>query len=145
MNKIVCLEKEKIENYELAKADNFKGWVIHHRLETHNFDGERRLVNISRAELIALDIYYNRPASELIYLTRAEHAYTHGVSDSDKINKLKRSRIGRHNSPAHIKAICESNSRNFSKKVRCIETNEVFTSVSDACKNIIVPTFLLQL
>ena len=23
----------KIENYELAKADNFKGWHIHHRLE----------------------------------------------------------------------------------------------------------------
>ena len=23
----------KIENYELAKADNFKDWHIHHRLE----------------------------------------------------------------------------------------------------------------
>lgn len=29
----------KIENYELAKADNFKGWEIHHRLEL-TLDGE---------------------------------------------------------------------------------------------------------
>lgn len=32
---------EKVENYEKAKADNFKGWDIHHRLETHTFDGKR--------------------------------------------------------------------------------------------------------
>ena len=134
MSKMICLEKEKIENYQLAKADNFKGWVIHHRLETHNSDGERRLVIISKAELIALDMYYNRPASELIYLTRSEHAYLHGVADSDKINKLIRSRIGTHNSVLHMEAICKSNSEKYSKKVRCIETNEIFASVKDAGK-----------
>lgn len=26
-----------IENYELAKADNFEGWVIHHRDEIRMF------------------------------------------------------------------------------------------------------------
>lgn len=40
---------ENVENYWLAKADNFVGWECHHRLETHNSDGERRLVNISKA------------------------------------------------------------------------------------------------
>lgn len=70
-------EWEQIENYELAKKDNFNGWCIHHRLETHNSDGEKRLVNISVAELIALDMYYNRPASELIFLTNSEHAKLH--------------------------------------------------------------------
>ena len=36
-----CKDYENIENYELAKKDNFKGWVIHHRLETHTSDGEK--------------------------------------------------------------------------------------------------------
>lgn len=57
-----CDDIENIENYEAAKRDNFKGWNYRHRLETHNSDGEKRLVDISRNELIALDMYYNRPA-----------------------------------------------------------------------------------
>lgn len=28
-----CNEYENIENYEKAKADNFEGWCIHHRLK----------------------------------------------------------------------------------------------------------------
>lgn len=68
---------EQIENYELAKESNFDGWNIHHRLETHNSDGEKRLVNLSRAELIALDMYYNRPANELVFLTKSEHMKLH--------------------------------------------------------------------
>ena len=72
-----CSDIEKIENYEKAKADNFKGWNCHHRLETHNSDGERRLVDITRRELIALGMYYNRPAGELIFLTSREHTSLH--------------------------------------------------------------------
>jgi hypothetical protein len=70
-------EWEQIENYEAAKKDNFNGWQIHHRLETHNSDGERRLTSISKEELIGLDMYYNRPANELIFLTKAEHTKLH--------------------------------------------------------------------
>lgn len=72
-----CNNVEEIENYELAKKDNFKGWNIHHRLETHTSDSERRLVDLSKEELIALDMYYNRPAAELIYLTKSEHQKLH--------------------------------------------------------------------
>lgn len=68
---------EQIENYWLAKESNFDGWHIHHRLETHNSDGEKRLVNLSREELIALDMYYNRPANELVFLTISEHMKLH--------------------------------------------------------------------
>ena len=75
--KYFCKEPEKIENYEKAKADNFKGWDCHHRLETHNSDGERRLVDITRKELVALRMYYNRPASELIFLPTSEHISLH--------------------------------------------------------------------
>ena len=72
-----CKDYQNIENYEKAKADNFKNWEVHHRLETHNSDGERRLVDITADELKALDMYYNRPADELIFLTRSEHNSLH--------------------------------------------------------------------
>lgn len=72
-----CLDPENIENFEKALADNFKNWCVHHRLETWNSDGERRLVDITPAELKALGMYYNRPASELIYLTISEHSALH--------------------------------------------------------------------
>lgn len=72
-----CLDPENIENFDKAKADNFVGWEVHHRLETHTSDGERRLVDISKAELKALDMYYNVPAEQLIYLTKSEHTSLH--------------------------------------------------------------------
>ena len=74
-----CKDYKNIENYEKAKKDNFKGWECHHRLETHTPDGKRRDVDISQKELIALGMYYNRPASELIFLPASEHnAYGKG-------------------------------------------------------------------
>ena len=72
-----CKNYQSIENYEKAKKDNFKGWHCHHRLETHNSDGERRLVDITADELKALDMYWHRPASELIFLTTREHNILH--------------------------------------------------------------------
>lgn len=88
-NKRFCKEPEKIENYEKAAADNFKGWDCHHRLETHTSDGERRTVDITREELKALDMYWHRPAEELIFLTKSEHISLHKkekqLSDEIKI------------------------------------------------------------
>lgn len=72
-----CDDFEKIENYEQAKSDNFKGWQLHHRLETHNSDGERRLVDIGFEELKALGMYYHRPAEELILMKMVEHRRLH--------------------------------------------------------------------
>ena len=63
----LCKDYKNIENYQKAKADNFKGWHCHHRLQTWTSDGERRPVDISMDELKALGMYYNRPASELIF------------------------------------------------------------------------------
>ena len=67
-------EYEKIENYEQAKADNFKGWHCHHRLELHP-DGS---IRFTKESLIKLDLYTNRPANELIFLTSKEHTKMHG-------------------------------------------------------------------
>lgn len=63
----------KIENYELAKADNFKDWCIHHRLEL-TLDNEYAK---SREDLIRMGMYYNRPYFELIFLKRSEHQILH--------------------------------------------------------------------
>ena len=72
-----CIESEwtLIENYEKAKADNFKGWDCHHRLELH----PDYTVRFNRKSLQDLDLYYNRPANELIFLTHAEHARIHSI------------------------------------------------------------------
>ena len=72
-----CKDYENIENYQKAKADNFKGWNCHHRLETHNPSGERRIVDIAKKELIALNMYYSRPPEDLIFLTSREHTALH--------------------------------------------------------------------
>ena len=90
-----CKDYENIENYEKAKADNFKNWECHHRLQTWNSDGERRLVDITPDELKALGMYYNRPPEELIFLTVSEHnslhkkgnTYTRGRRHSEESKK----------------------------------------------------------
>lgn len=71
-----CSDMENIENYEIA-ASSEDLWDCHHRLETHNSDGERRTVDLSKKELIALDMYLNRPASELIFIPHIEHIRLH--------------------------------------------------------------------
>ena len=83
-----CKDYENIENYEKALKDNFKGWHCHHRLETHNSDGERRLVDINHKELKALGMYYNRPPEELIFLTIKEHnAFNKGKHHTEETRK----------------------------------------------------------
>lgn len=67
-----CKNYKDIENYEKALADNFKGWHCHHR----------KGVDIPREKLKALGMYYNLPASELIFLTTEEHGRLH-----QKVNK----------------------------------------------------------
>lgn len=112
-----CKNYQDIENYQKALADNFKGWEVHHRLETHTSDGERRLVDISMEELKALGMYYNRPAAELIFLTRAEHnAFNKGKHQSEE-TKRKKSEArkgkpgtfkGKHHSEEHKKKVSEA-------------------------------------
>lgn len=76
----------KIENYELAKKDNFKGWHIHHRLEL-TLNGE---FAHTPEELKRMGMYYNRPYFELIFLTKSEHQRIHAHSRSNiTLNKMK--------------------------------------------------------
>lgn len=63
----------KIENYDKAFADPAQTWVIHHRLEM-TLDGE---FAHTPEDLKRMDMYYNRPYFELIFLTKAEHRRLH--------------------------------------------------------------------
>ena len=56
-----------VENYDKAVNDKEKTWECHHRRET----------TTSKKELLEIGEYYNRPASELIFLTKAEHRSLH--------------------------------------------------------------------
>ena len=99
--KYYCKDYENIENYQKAAADNFVGWEVHHRLETHNSDGERRLVDISQKELKALGMYWHRPSSELIFLTRSEHRRLHMKGENNPL-------YGKHRSEETKKKLSEA-------------------------------------
>lgn len=86
-----CKVFTKIENYECAKADNFKGWACHHRLEL-NLDGS--FAN-SKEDLIRLGMYYNRPYFELVFMKDNEHRRLHGLNLSDKTKEKYKQRKGK--------------------------------------------------
>ena len=86
-----CKDYKNIENYEAAKKDNFIGWHCHHRLETHTSDGERRAIDITKKELMALNMYYNRPAEELMFLPVGEHISLHDECDHNPMYGKKHS------------------------------------------------------
>ena len=111
-----CEDVSKIENYEEAVNSPWK-WCCHHRLETHNSDGERRLVDITRKELIALDMYYHRPASELIFLTTLEHMRSHreGKHRSEETKKKLSEALKGRTSPNKGKHSSEETKRAISE------------------------------
>ena len=113
-----CRQPELIENYSKAIADNSEIWACHHRLETHNSDGERRLVDILGTELIALDLYYDRPPEELIFLTQSEHMRLHRIGkpgamkdkhhSEETKRKMSESHKGKPKSEEHKRKLSEA-------------------------------------
>ena len=63
-----------IENYELATSDT-KMWYCHHRVET--------IMNCGKKELIAQGCYENRPAHDLIFLTKSAHSSLHAQGQNN--------------------------------------------------------------
>lgn len=82
-----CEDLSNIENYAEAVLKDSGKWVCHHRNEI--VDG----VHHSVKELIDRDLYYNRPASELIFMKYDEHSALHRVgktwSDAAKAKMRK--------------------------------------------------------
>ena len=77
ISKYVCKyckdDPSLIENYKLAINDNKQMWHCHHRLEIE--------LNVSAQYLIDNNLFFNRPASELIFLTRSQHLSIHNVGE----------------------------------------------------------------
>lgn len=95
-----CKDFSKIENYEKA-INSEELWECHHRLETHFSDGTSRGTPnnfLSVKELKALDMYYNRPPEEFIFLTKSEHISIHfkglnrGERTKEHIEKIEEKR-----------------------------------------------------
>ena len=90
-----------IENYELAINDKTQMWECHHRRETI----------YSRKDLIEIGEYYNRPAIELIFLTKTEHrrSHTRGNKFSEKTKrKISESLRGKKRSEETCRKMSES-------------------------------------
>lgn len=72
--KSYCLEDiSLIENYQAAISDEERTWDIHHRREC---DSEGRTLFTGK-QLIEMGLYFKRPASELIFVTKATHRKLH--------------------------------------------------------------------
>lgn len=84
----------KIEGYQEAVADLSQTWHIHHRRETDE--------GLSERELRRRGEYFQRPASELIFLTGSKHTSLHMLG-----NKYRR---GKHLSEATRKKLSVVNS-----------------------------------
>ena len=111
--KLFCKEDiSLIENYDLAINSN-ETYDCHHRNEIMD-DGTLHSVKWLKDN----DLYYNRPASELIFLTKSEHTYLHhkGKNFSDehkqKLSKAKKGEnhpfYGKHFSDEHKEKLSKS-------------------------------------
>ena len=72
-----------IENYHQAIADQTKMWDIHHRRESD----ENGRTLFTKKQLIDIGLYLNRPASELVFVTRSMHKKLHREM-SEKSGKI---------------------------------------------------------
>lgn len=104
---------DKIEHYEEALAEDFKGWCIHHRLEI-KLDGTR----VSVQELNYQGLYYDRPANELVFMRNGEHTTLHMLGSTfnrgkrhsaETRRKMSEALKGKHLSAETRKKLSEAN------------------------------------
>lgn len=94
--KFCCEDIRKIENYDKAMADTTQVWHCHHRLEVQG-----QFTN-SAALLKRCGMYYNVPASQLIFLTPTEHLKLHNVGiNNPNIGRLHSEETRKKMSEAH--------------------------------------------
>lgn len=64
-----CEDISFIENYNEAVNDTYETWICHHRNEIE--------LKMSKKDLQVNGLYYNRPASELIFIKTKDHTKLH--------------------------------------------------------------------
>ena len=108
-----CEDISLIENYDKALNDNEQLWDCRHRLETD--------LNLSINELKEKELYYHRPASELIFLTHYDHSKLHSLL----ITKL---------SEKHKENISEGMLKYWSQKTNRSKSEETKRKMSESRK-----------
>ena len=134
-----------IENYELAVNDTTQTWDCHHRGEILSCG------RFSIDDLKKFGLYYNRPASELIFLTPTEHHSLHnkgvprpdlkGVPKSEATKKaMSEAKKGVPLSEEHKKAISEAckgvNAKKVLQLTKSGELIKEWQSMSEASKQL---------
>ena len=121
--KSYCSEPlELVENYQQAKADDFEGWCIHHRLEIQQ-DGTRMSVQ----EMNDHGLYYGRPASELIFMRFGEHSALHMTGkhhSAETLQKMSEAQKGKHHSAEACKKMSESHKGKHQTQEHCQKISE---------------------
>jgi len=98
-------------------------WHCHHRLEIK--------LNKKVQELKDLNLYYNRPACELIFLSKSEHWSLHTKGENNPMHNKKRKRYSRQLSEETKQKISETlKGRHFSE-----ETKQKMSEVNKGEKN----------
>lgn len=90
-----CIEEiSNIEGYETAVNDDKHVWICHHKLEIR--PDYRNTVE----DLKLMNLYYHRPACELIFMTTEEHTRIHrkGMKRSEEIVQKWKESIVKNNS-----------------------------------------------
>jgi hypothetical protein len=73
VKRFCCEDISNIENYEKA-INSSEIWDCHHRME---LIATGAVVDSSKQDLVDWNIYYDRPADELIFLTHKDHTKLH--------------------------------------------------------------------
>lgn len=119
-----CIEDvSNIENYDKAVDPNNNDiWFCHHRMETHRRNGKLRVTQLSPQDLKERGLYYHRPASELIFVTKAEHNSIHckGKRPSEEARRrMSEAHKGKAKSEEHKRKLSEAlKGHNVSEEAR---------------------------
>lgn len=109
-----CEDLSLIENYQQALNDQTQTWCCHHRAEILPCG------RYKARHLIKHNLYFNRPASELIFLTRVQHNQIHTkgrrvtIATRMRISKATIGRVG----PNLGKKFSEETCRRISEALR---------------------------
>lgn len=94
-----------IKNYAEAVADTTQTWICHHR-NAEPFTG------FCTKDLKKMNMYYKRPASELMFVTRGEHKTIHNkgkIVSAETRKKMSESQKGKHLSDEHRQKLSAAN------------------------------------
>lgn len=135
--KFCCESLSKIQNYTRAIKDTTQTWDCHHRAEILPCG------TYSRDQLKATGIYYNRPASELIFLTRSQHISLHNTVRSPMKGKHHSISAKRKMSDSAIKhPVCQYTLDGVlvetfeSIKDAALKTGSCKQHISECCRNV---------